>query len=194
MLKSRGLPRNKEKLKMAVTPSPRWCPPQGNMSKETKGKWWQLPPCLVPPCLSGCSSSISECDWHTPATSTWSRATELRRGSSPFLSSEDSKAAGWGDLYSVPSHFGQALVVGCGDCREEACYAPLGSMPWLQIGTQRIWPETVHDYEMHPLKKNKPARSNSLRKETEETQKGSLCFEKSYMAREGQERGLVGQL
>lgn len=44
-----------------VTLSPRWCPPQRNTGRETKGRWWQLPPCLVRPYLSGCSSSISKC-------------------------------------------------------------------------------------------------------------------------------------
>lgn len=92
----------------------------------------------------------------------------------------------------VPSHFGQALVVGWGGCGGRARYAPLGAMPWLQIGTPRIWPEAAHDCEMHPLRKKKCREQPHLKRSRRKPRREASALRRATRRERGKREVWLG--
>lgn len=117
-----GLPGNKEKLTMAGRPLPQYGALHGQLHVGR-----QRENGINPPNLSTSGSSVNKGSWHTLVTGIWSRA---RTWGFTFLSRQDVKAAGWGNL--MPSHLSRALLAGWGDHTEQGQSAPLAVMLAVQ--------------------------------------------------------------
>lgn len=115
--------------------------------------------------LKMCHISEISGSWHALVTGTWWRS---RTWVSAFLSREEGRAAGWGNL--VPSYLCWALW---SDHTEQGHSAPL-SWCWLQTGTHGICPEDAQVCEMWPLRGKNPTHSNPQKNPQEKIQKGSL--------------------